>query len=675
MNLRNRALLSLGITFFIFFLVIAVVSLSVTLQGLDRLEYQDMGKSINQTHAAIDSEAATLLITVHDWAWWDATASFTMDRNARYIEENANPDSMRNLRIHFFVILDDQGNVLYNSLLSPDFSEDIESPEEYLALARAPGFTGYGADDSGASGLLQTPGGPMIIASSPILQSDMSGPVRGTVIMGRYLDYGPIQRINEITGFSVLITSLKTVPDQVQKELDTGAGFVVSAANEREITGYSRFRDLAGKSLILRVTSERVLYRTGFANIVTYLALLGLWAVMLGFIVLVVIDRTVLQRVAALTDNVRTFAAKKGDVPAPVLRGDDELAALEKIIIASREDLLLSEQQLRTFINAMPGPAALFTRGGKINILNPAFERIIGRPMEEVAGSDIRTFFPPAEAEKYERFVQEAIAKKEAAHFETTSEGRTILMSFYPVLDHAGEVIQLGYLTFDISERKRLENALQKVTKKIALLNTVIFQDIQNKVFVQMGFLELARHMQADPQLKRYLEKEEEVVRDIQSSLRFAKQYNDMGITPPRWQSVQDVMLFAISHLDLGSIRRDFSLEGLEIFADALLERVLVTIVENTIIHAEGASQIRAGYTVTGDDAVIFVEDNGPGIPAERKEEIFQKGVGTSGSANLFLSREILSITGIAIRETGDFGKGARFEIQVPKGSYRFTGK
>ena len=41
----------------------------------------------------------------------------------------------------------------------------------------------------------------------------------------------------------------------------------------------------------------------------------------------------------------------------------------------------------------------------------------------------------------------------------------------------------------------------------------------------------------------------------------------------------------------------------------------------------------------------------------------------------LFLAREILSVTGITIRETGEPGKGARFEISVPKGAYRFEGR
>jgi signal transduction histidine kinase len=78
---------------------------------------------------------------------------------------------------------------------------------------------------------------------------------------------------------------------------------------------------------------------------------------------------------------------------------------------------------------------------------------------------------------------------------------------------------------------------------------------------------------------------------------------------------------------------------------------------------------------MTGDDAMLFIEDDGPGIPADRKAILFEKGIGSAGSGSLFLSREILSVTGITIRETGIPGKGARFEIRVPKGSFRFAAK
>jgi hypothetical protein len=68
---------------------------------------------------------------------------------------------------------------------------------------------------------------------------------------------------------------------------------------------------------------------------------------------------------------------------------------------------------------------------------------------------------------------------------------------------------------------------------------------------------------------------------------------------------------------------------------------------------------------------ILYVDDErslleiGKIFPADFQKK---KGVG------LFLSREILGITGIAIRETGVYGEGARFEMRVPRGTWRYTG-
>ena len=64
-------------------------------------------------------------------------------------------------------------------------------------------------------------------------------------------------------------------------------------------------------------------------------------------------------------------------------------------------------------------------------------------------------------------------------------------------------------------------------------------------------------------------------------------------------------------------------------------------------------------------------EDDGVGVAADEKEKIFDRGFGKNTGLGLFLAREILSITGITICETGQPGKGARFEMTVPKGMWR----
>ena len=61
------------------------------------------------------------------------------------------------------------------------------------------------------------------------------------------------------------------------------------------------------------------------------------------------------------------------------------------------------------------------------------------------------------------------------------------------------------------------------------------------------------------------------------------------------------------------------------------------------------------------------------GITDEDKKRLFTRGFRKNTGLGLFLSREILAITGITITENGTTGKGARFEIAVPKGARRFA--
>jgi signal transduction histidine kinase len=60
-------------------------------------------------------------------------------------------------------------------------------------------------------------------------------------------------------------------------------------------------------------------------------------------------------------------------------------------------------------------------------------------------------------------------------------------------------------------------------------------------------------------------------------------------------------------------------------------------------------------------------------ITDDARKHLFERGFGNHTGLGLFLSREILAITGIAITENGEAGKGARFEMTVPKGAYRFS--
>lgn len=73
-----------------------------------------------------------------------------------------------------------------------------------------------------------------------------------------------------------------------------------------------------------------------------------------------------------------------------------------------------------------------------------------------------------------------------------------------------------------------------------------------------------------------------------------------------------------------------------------------------------------------GDRSLVLVfVDDGVGVPDADKERIFERGFGKNTGLGLFLSREILAITGMTISERGRAGQGVRFEIEVPGSGYR----
>jgi signal transduction histidine kinase len=111
------------------------------------------------------------------------------------------------------------------------------------------------------------------------------------------------------------------------------------------------------------------------------------------------------------------------------------------------------------------------------------------------------------------------------------------------------------------------------------------------------------------------------------------------------------------------------------VFADPLIVNVFHNLIDNAMKH--GANITTIHFFVEENDGVraIVCEDDGVGISADMKERLFTRGSGKDHGLGLFLSREILSITGITITEAGEPGRGARFIMTVPQSGLRGNGK
>jgi PAS domain S-box-containing protein len=227
----------------------------------------------------------------------------------------------------------------------------------------------------------------------------------------------------------------------------------------------------------------------------------------------------------------------------------------------------------------------------------------------------------------------------------------------------------------DISEQKRTEEALTLANRKLNLLSSITRHDIINQLMVLKGFLTLLKTKTTDPALLDYITRSDHAARNIDHQITFTRDYQDMGVKAPIWQSLRGTIIGAKGALTLGNVTVGMDHADLELFADPLFDKVFFNLIDNSLKYGgEQLHTIRVSSQNGGGSLVITYEDDGVGIADGDKARIFERGFGKHTGFGLFLSREILSITGITLRETGTPGKGARFEITVPKGAWRPAG-
>jgi len=332
----------------------------------------------------------------------------------------------------------------------------------------------------------------------------------------------------------------------------------------------------------------------------------------------------------------------------------------------AEEELQLKDAAVYASLNGL----AITDLSGDITYANPAFIAMWGASdQDEVLGRSILSMWT---VEASGREIAESIQKNGSWSGEvqgTRKDGSEIIVELATSLvrDASGAPIAMMGSCIDITNRKKEERALQTANKKLQILSSVTRHDILNKIMVIDGYIWLKREKEEDQQ-DAFLEDIEKAVKSIERQIEFTRQYENLGVQAPVWlsiatliEAIDDGRLLIIRHLS----------DEIAVFADPMIQKVFENLMENTLRHAEGASRVEIRSEERDGRLAIIWEDDGPGVPDEQKERIFERGYGKNTGFGLFLSQEILAITGIMIAETGEYGEGARFEMLVPEGGWR----
>ncbi len=240
-------------------------------------------------------------------------------------------------------------------------------------------------------------------------------------------------------------------------------------------------------------------------------------------------------------------------------------------------------------------------------------------------------------------------------------------------LDQSGKPIGIYGVLRDDSERKRAKDAIELANKKLNLMNNITRHDILNTITGLLGCVDMANATNSSDERMQLLNDIKDLTRIIQRQIAFTKEYQEVGVHLPLWQNVNTVITRVLQNFSASSPNIFVEMENVEIYADPMLEKVFYNLVDNAIRYGENITTIKFYSRIDDKGLSVLCEDDGAGIPPEDKTRIFERGVGRNTGMGLFLTREILGITGITIMENGVYGKGARFEIHIPRGTFRFV--
>jgi len=315
------------------------------MESFDQLEEQNTQKNIERVKDALLSDIDGLESIVGDWAPWDEGYSFVQDGNEAFIQTNLDPSTLPNLQVNIILFYNISGHLVYSQsidivnkemkLLPERFQKDI--PPNDIIL-------NHTDINSSIKGIIILPEGPMIIASKPIITSKHEGPIKGTIIMGRFLDTEEIGQLSRIIHLSLNLSLFHNpnTPDisSAIKELTTEKPIFIQPMNSDVMAGYLLLNDIEGNpAIVIKAEMPRGIHKQG-ENTMRYLMIFIIGSgLVFGIVILLLLEKNVLSRLAFLSSNVSSIGKTGNHAMRISLTGNDELSNLANDINSMLEQL------------------------------------------------------------------------------------------------------------------------------------------------------------------------------------------------------------------------------------------------------------------------------------------------------------------------------------------------
>lgn len=478
LSLRIKNLFVIFVVLAMAVIVSYIISDTVLLGGYVKLEEKETLESVARLNDALSGELFNLQRITSDWAAWDDTYNFIEDSNSRYLETNLVVSTYTSLNLNLMVFLNSNGKIVYGQgfdLENMKFTGLPDGFSRYLKPGSA--LLEHKNTSSAVRGILLLPEGPLLVVSQPIITSEKEGPIRGTLVVGRYLDAVEIKRLADLTHLSL---TLQVYGEHSSSDFNTAYSLLsvdkpalVRPLNQESIAGYSLLRDIYGKPiLILRVIMSRDIFAQGKLSQKYFVTTILITGLVLLFLCFLLSEKMILSRLTKLIQHVITIGQTKNFSSRVPITGGDELSTLAgeiNIMLIgleqSQEKIKESEEHFRRLFNEALTGNYISSPDGRMLLCNSAFARLFGlKTIEEALKENLLSFF--ISEEEGQNFLKLLTERKKFEFYETDLQcidGKriTVLQNVIGKFDQSGKLIEIQGYIFDITERKTMEEQLK----------------------------------------------------------------------------------------------------------------------------------------------------------------------------------------------------------------------
>ncbi|EMA10850.1 PhoR protein-like protein [Haloarcula vallismortis ATCC 29715] len=322
--------------------------------------------------------------------------------------------------------------------------------------------------------------------------------------------------------------------------------------------------------------------------------------------------------------------------------------------------------------------------------------RSVGLTSEDFEGSTPHDLFPEAIADELEHYYCEALDGR-SNRFEQQYQDRQYQVQTVPVRDDDGDVISGLAVSENVTERRERQRTLERQNERLREFAGVVSHDLRNPLTVAQGQLKLARAECESDHLDNVaaaIQRSNRLIDDLLTLARSGDEVTETesldlrAVAEGCWQNVPtgDATLVVRTEqtvvADPGTMNNTTLLDTVRteqtVVADrGRLEQLLENLVGNAVEHARPQSTMSPAdadgavndLTVTVGALAdgFYVEDTGPGIPPEKRDEVFEAGHSTAADGTGFglrIVKQIADAHGWTVTVVDGEHGGARFEVR-----------